>query len=141
MSKAIHVTATWVLVMSDDADPDLGGATEEVTSRVWAEFEEDGARDIKVHLQPMPGEFSRRITASDEAKAQIEADADQGVTLLDGLSSSKVRHPYEDGVWIFPEGHPLAGAERAAAQAHNTEVLNELQAAAPKLKELPRGNL
>jgi hypothetical protein len=43
------------------------------------------------------------------------------------------RHPWEDGVWIFPPEHPLAKFERREKERKDKE-LN------PKPKELPPGD-
>ena len=141
MSKYVTVKAEFVLPLS--AGPvDLNSAADEVVGRLYGEFGEEGARDIRVHLQPMPPEYDRMMSESDNAKRAIEADADHGINLTSDVlgAPGTVRHPYADGVWIFPEGHPLANAERRAAFNGDTEILNELHAAAPRLKELPRGS-
>jgi hypothetical protein len=36
-----------------------------------------------------------------------------------------VAHPWDQGVWIFPEGHPLSQYERAAYNYENTHERRE----------------
>jgi hypothetical protein len=138
-SRAIHVTATWV--MMDEHYTLVETLQDRVRDRIWAEFEDDSVQEIMVHVQPMPGEYSRAIAQRDEAKRMIEQDQDRSFSLADHLSGGGgVTHPWDQGLNIFPADHPLASMERRAREQNDEQTIAELGAAAPKLKELPRGS-
>jgi hypothetical protein len=135
--KYATVKAEWVIPLNTSVDQ-----YQNVADGVIGDIRsmDETAKDIRVHIQPMPPEYNRMMSDSDEAKERIESDTDRGFSLGDCLmGGATVRHPHDDGMWIFPEDHPLSAVERMAAAKGDHEVLNELQAAAPKLKELPSG--
>jgi hypothetical protein len=105
---------------------------------------------IKSDWQLMPKEFmpdagEATITRgrvvkrweSEDAKRIIEADADRGISFTRDVmgQGGRVRHPHDQGLYIFPDDHPLGGLERKLVADGQTEALRELHANAPKLKE------
>lgn len=78
-------------------------------------------------------------TESEATKFAIEHDLDHGVSLLPN-SGPLPPHPWEQGLWIFPDDHPLSKLERLAKEREDTEMLDVLYAEAPKLKQITEGS-
>lgn len=144
--KALHITATWVMLVKDP-DPwphDLEAVSDEIMGELYSSFDGqiNSIRDVKVFVQHMPGEYTRQLDR-EEAKQQIENDTDQGISFLDTMAGSpKVRHPWDDGMWIFPEDHPLSAMEREAHRKGDKRAGDVLERAYQHadVRGLPRGN-
>lgn len=71
---------------------------------------------VRGPLPPNPSEFDR-ITAL----GAIEGDFDRGVSFAQdimGQREAKVPHPWDQGLFIFPEGHPLRAIEEATREKY-----------------------
>lgn len=79
---------------------------------------------------------------SRNSKFLIENDLDAGISFTGdvlGQRGARALHPWEQGLSIFPEDHPLRPFEDRLRQENEAEALEAMQALAPKLKELPPG--
>lgn len=76
------------------------------------------------------------------SKQIIEADADAGFSFTRDVMGQRpgAMHPWDQGLWIFPEDHPLHQFEARLRAEDDKEALDTLQALSPKLKELPPGD-
>lgn len=76
------------------------------------------------------------------SKKIIEADADAGITFVSDVMGQRpgAMHPWDQGLSIFPEDHPLRQFEDRLRAENDKEALDDLQALSPKLKELPPGD-
>lgn len=128
-----------------------GDSAEDMRQRMRLLFDGIPLKDLHLNVNPMSeGEIVRALDR-EQSKALIEADLDEGVRLTDlpiaevsleteprllggMVPAPKVHHPYEQGLWIFPDDHPLAPYERLARQQQDTAALEAM-------KELPPGDL
>jgi hypothetical protein len=67
--------------------------------------------DVRLSLIRMPTEYARR-KHSVRVEEPLRGEYDE-VTLA---PEAGVVHPWDQGLWIFPEDHPLAPMERQARQ-------------------------
>jgi hypothetical protein len=95
-------------------------------------------KDLHLSADPMSEGETMRALDRESAKAAIESDTDQGMTLIDTLAGpAEIIHPYEQGAWIFPDGHPLAAYERLAAIRKDTQALDSMKELMPGDSPLP----
>jgi hypothetical protein len=131
----------------------MGPATDRADAMARLRAFTDGLpmRDLKLSADPMAAKEVLRGLDREEAKRQIEADEDAGVRLTElrpisdadifneeqGLLGGMVpmpgapRHPWLDGVSIFPPDHPLAAYERLARDQHDQPALEKLKELSP----------
>jgi hypothetical protein len=86
---------------------------------------------LRIDAARAPQELERKLIDRDQAKAAIEADADRGVSFVEDIMGHRpppVKHPWEQGAWIFPDDHPLAAYEKAARAQNDTKALATMRA-------------
>ena len=84
---------------------------------------------LRIDAARAPIELERKLIDRDEAKRAIEADTDRGISFVDDVMSGppRVVHPWEQGVWIFPDDHPLRAYEQAARAQNDQRALGSLR--------------
>jgi hypothetical protein len=110
----------------------------------------EGTDDVSVSHGRVPKRYDQDPNMTQEEKDRdsalskqvIEADADAGISFVGDVVGERfhVPHPWEQGLSIFPEDHPLRAFEDKLRADNETEALEQMQALAPKLKELPPGD-
>jgi hypothetical protein len=71
--------------------------------------------DLRIDLAEIPLGSPRNSTFPSTTFPAGSLDPDQAMRDDPELYPDDAPgHPWDQGLWIFPEGHPLAGAERAA---------------------------
>lgn len=121
----------WKIMPKEYSAAFAGPEEERIQGRVPPKYADRG-------LSPEEQERDRVLS-----KEIIEADADHGMSFAGdvmGQSSARALHPWEQGLSIFPEGHPLRAFEDRLREDNEQEALEQMQALAPKLKELPPGD-
>jgi hypothetical protein len=77
------------------------------------------ASDIQGDYIPLPKEFMRALEAeagSEWAEVEVQAAS------RDPEERIPVTHPWDQGLWFFPENHPMAPYERAAKRHYDGGV-------------------
>lgn len=140
MSKYVRVTHTYLVPMPDDM-PDNDPVMETTINRGVSMMEEhilklyeNPGRCVDLHSEwkLVPSREKRQVQARQGLdfekkphlellppqrltdKEIIEADLDQGVSFFDQEQMGNVPHPWDQGLWIFPEDHPARAVEEVA---------------------------
>lgn len=85
---------------------------------------------LRIDAARAPVELERRLVDRDLAKSVIERDLDQGASFVRdimGVPEPPPPHPWKQGLWIFPDTHPLAAYERAAKAQNDTRALDAMR--------------
>lgn len=111
--------------------------------------EVEGAEDVSFSRGRVPAKYEGELDETERerdrrlSKEAIENDTDHGISFAGdvmGQGKAQAMHPWDQGLWVFPEDHPLHEVEVELKRKKDTQTLERLQAASPKLKELPEGD-
>jgi hypothetical protein len=108
MARHYQFTITGVLEAEDEEDArcELDELMGEVRGYLESELSEEIISQIRADLAVMPRAFSKTLDAEPEPTHDNAG--------YHGFEESGVTHPWDQGLWFFPEGHPLAPLERKA---------------------------
>src|SRR5215471_11824663 len=103
---------------------------EDAMAKARALFGDLPVPNLKISADPLSEKQVLAQLDEEQAKMEIERDADQGGTLLGimGIPAPRITHPYKQGAWIFPDDHPLAPYERVAMQQKDEKALEAMKA-------------
>jgi hypothetical protein len=106
------------------------------------------ATDVQGNYIPLPKEYTQKILQQVESRIDLDwPEAEVQAASRDPEERIPVMHPWDQGLWFFPENHPLAPYERHAKRHYDGGVTThkaspeEITQRAIEMgyKELPNG--
>ena len=105
---------------------------EDAMNRIRALFDGLPLMGLTISASPMNEQQALRVLDREQAKGEIENDTDSGTTLTKLIDPPHMpRHPWLEGVNIFPPDHPLAAYERLARDQHDQPALDKMKELEP----------
>lgn len=123
-SRCVDLHSTWSIVtqtQADEIDRKKGAAPLDFEN--ISPMEKPRAKPKRGSLPQNPSELDR-ITSL----GMIEGDFDKPISFAGDVMGQKPEapHPWDQGLWIFPEGHPLRKVEERA-KAGDEEALEAFE--------------
>lgn len=124
-SRCVDLHTTWSIVTKTQADEiDRKSGTPAPSYENIPPMEKPHPRPTRGPLPPNPDELDRLL-----ALDAIEFDLDKPISFAGdvmGHNKAEAPHPWDQGLWIFPEGHPLRKVEERA-KAGDEEALEAFE--------------
>lgn len=134
--RHVLVTTRYVLAVPQDQESGLDAVMNTGVSVMEGKIREfaRGIQSIESDWQLMPMDYTRGMGADATPDPHVKNDATPS-----GFPPIPVVHPWDQGLWIFPEDHPLRPfEERAKAGDEDAQVV--LDRAVDAVKELTSGS-